>query len=257
MRLTMKDVPPLPAIEGWEVRHLPGWTGYAVGSNGSVWSCKKMFGRGAGEWRRLTPVVKESGHLRIQLTDHERRVKMCVHTAVLITFVGPRPPGMESRHFPDWNPANNTIHNLSWATDKQNVADCVEMGRHRTGNIAGESNPMATLTDEKVRRIHALCESGRLPDIATQFGVSQGVVSLICRGLAWRHLNLPPLRSFHERYDRSGENNAAAKLDKRTVLIIRERYAKREANQPQLAAEYGVTQALVSAIIRRRIWRSV
>lgn len=51
-----------------------------------------------------------------------------VHRLVLEAFVGPCPPGMLCRHFPDRSTKNNRLDNLSWGTPKQNTRDRVVHG---------------------------------------------------------------------------------------------------------------------------------
>lgn len=53
----------------------------------------------------------------------------------------------------------------------------------------------------------------------------------------------------------TGERNAATRLSSRQVATIRERYAKGEVFQHQLAAEFGIAQTTVSAIVRGEIWK--
>lgn len=59
------------------------------------------------------------------------------------------------------------------------------------------------------------------------------------------------------RADVRGERNPQAKLTAATVCAIRERYAAGGVFQEQLAAEYAITQTLVSQIVRRVIWKQV
>jgi len=54
-----------------------------------------------------------------------------------------------------------------------------------------------------------------------------------------------------------GEEHVSAKLSNEKVLAIRRRYAAREANQYQLAAEYGVAQSLIWRVINKRVWTHV
>ena len=55
--------------------------------------------------------------------------KCCaVHRLVLAAFIGPCPPGMVCRHFPDRNPRNNRLDNLSYGTPTQNSQDKVVHG---------------------------------------------------------------------------------------------------------------------------------
>ena len=128
-------------------------SGYRVGDDGSVWTRLKRFGLGNGggvlyiegaDWRILLPTKHHSGHLYVSI----RGVRRYVHQLVLEAFVGPRPEGMESRHFPDRDPANNRVENLSWGTHQQNIRD---QKVHGTDN-SGERNGQVKLTASMVKQ---------------------------------------------------------------------------------------------------------
>jgi hypothetical protein len=55
----------------------------------------------------------------------------------------------------------------------------------------------------------------------------------------------------------SGEQHGNAFLTEKQVRLIRQRYATGKVYQKDLAAEFGVTQALISSIVRRAIWKNV
>jgi len=54
----------------------------------------------------------------------------------------------------------------------------------------------------------------------------------------------------------TGEKNGRAKVKQDDVLKIRHLYKTRQANQVQLAKEFGISQSSISAIIRKKIWSS-
>lgn len=54
-----------------------------------------------------------------------------------------------------------------------------------------------------------------------------------------------------------GERNASSKLTEAQVVDIRNRYATGEVLQIELTKEFGVSQATISEIVRRRIWRHI
>jgi hypothetical protein len=54
-----------------------------------------------------------------------------------------------------------------------------------------------------------------------------------------------------------GTRAGGVKLRPKDVLAIRAEYADRRASQVELARRYGVTQAAISALIRRRTWAKV
>src|SRR4051812_24620510 len=82
---------------------------YRVGTDGSLWS--KAFGK----WRKLKLTPQSSGHLYVTLYRNNKGKAHYVHRLVLEAVVGPCPPGMEARHFPDRDPSNNNANNISWA----------------------------------------------------------------------------------------------------------------------------------------------
>lgn len=175
---TAATMPPLPEQEGVRFRHMPGFPGYAVGDDGSVWSCK-VTGAGKGyttAWRRRNPCPHPSGHLRLHMRGPNcERVTMYVHRLVLEAFVGPCPEGMEACHDPDRDPANNRLSNLRWDTHRENVNDAIRHGTH------GRTR----LSDENVREIRAVYrrgdpEFGAKP-LARRFGISHVHVIMIVR----------------------------------------------------------------------------
>lgn len=90
-----------------------------------------------------------------------------VHRILLETFVGPCPPGCESRHL-DGDRGNCTLENLAWGTKKENYQDKV---RHGT---ACHRYP-----DELARKIRKSFKT--IPEISEEFGVPEESVSLILR----------------------------------------------------------------------------
>jgi hypothetical protein len=122
-------LPVLPNIFGVDIRHIPDWTGYAVGDDGSVWSCKNPGGQKKWfPWRKLTLINDPDGYPFVNLSNgiYRWRVKICA--LVLIVFISPRPYKMECRHFPDRNRSNNRLDNLKWGTNSENKKDAVRDG---------------------------------------------------------------------------------------------------------------------------------
>lgn len=112
-----------------EYRAIPGFPGYRVGSDGSVWTCRVTGGNGnpighvSDVWRIRKSRVGSNGYLCIVLRRDNRRFERMVHTLVLEAFVGPRPRGMECRHYPDATKTNVALSNLQWGTSCENKRD--------------------------------------------------------------------------------------------------------------------------------------
>lgn len=64
-----------------------------------------------------------NGRAFVCLAAEGRRKSVAIAVLVLSTFVEMRPEGAIARHFPDDDPFNNALHNLSWSTQSQNMLD--------------------------------------------------------------------------------------------------------------------------------------
>ena len=108
-------------------REVPG---HAVKADGSVWVWHARYKR----WVELKPKTGRSGFVKVQVKIDGKRYQMGVASLVLRAFVGPRPLGYESLHFPDPDPANNRVQNLRWA--KRGAS---KIGRQLEENARGQA----------------------------------------------------------------------------------------------------------------------
>ena len=94
-----------------------------------------------------------------------------------------RHPSLDTCHSCDNPPCCNPNH-LRFDTRRSNVGDMVQRGRAAT--------PNRKLTDEQIIIIRERRALGaRQKDLAHQFGISDGQVSTIVRGIQWRHIGGP------------------------------------------------------------------
>lgn len=179
-------------------RAVPGYQGYQVGNDGSVWTCwvktsPNVGGRCVGaryvqgtEWRQLAFALNRTGYPRVYLTCDGVIRGLLVHILVLEAFVGPRPEGHEGCH-------NNGIkhdcrlENLRWDTPRGNWND---RRRHGTWNpTKGEIHGMAKLNDQSVLEMRRLDSEGvPSPELARRFGISHGQTRNIVLRRNWKHL---------------------------------------------------------------------
>jgi len=107
------------------------------------------------------------------------KFKNClVHTLVLNAFVSKRPEGKECCHG-DGNPRNNTLENLRWGTNAENVQDRILHGM----SGRGVKHSQAKLTQIQVTYIRSSPKTGVA--LAKQFNMSPGHISRIKRGEGW------------------------------------------------------------------------
>lgn len=101
-----------------------------------------------------------------------------LHRAVLETFVGPAPDGMEACHN-NGDPTDNRLENLRWDTRSANALD-----KRQHGTMTeGARNGQAKLTADVVKRVRA---DGRpSKQVAAEIGVHFSTVCRIRRGHIW------------------------------------------------------------------------
>jgi hypothetical protein len=152
-----------------------------ISSFGRLWSLNKN--------RELPPRPGKYGHLFVILSKPGSKIKQfSIHRLVLTAFVGPCPEGMVGRHFPDRNPANNHLENLSWATRTVNQRDRIF---HGTSN-RGEQSSSVKLTEADViaiRKWHKRkTKKKTINQVAVEHGVVNRTIQAIVYGRTWKHL---------------------------------------------------------------------
>lgn len=165
-----------------EYREIPGFSGYRVGNDGSVWSCRPRNGIGKfTEFRRLVPGFSRGYQLfGLQTADGAHKTIMG-HRLVLLAFVGPPPDGMEACHN-DGNRWNNHLTNLRWDTRKSNHADQFKHGTR----LLGSRHPRAVLNDEQRQEIRLAVKSGRkgiVQELAAKYRVHRSTILRVSGGL--------------------------------------------------------------------------
>ena len=189
---------------------------------------------------------------------------------------GPIPDGMHVLHNCPGkdNPACVNPAHLWLGTMDDNQKDSMRKGTRPTGDKhglrlhpeavrKGEHNAASVLTTTQVYAIRLYRRLGYpASQIAKAFGISASHVGTIARRKSWRHLpekeatalvgSLGPIQDLQPR----GEAMPWAKLTETAVQEIRELSAQ-GWKQQVLAQRYGVSQSLISMVVRRTIWTNI
>lgn len=124
----------IPEVESWRV--IPGYEGFYEASNaGRVRSVDRTLANGKRrKGKILSPARgKLTEHQHVILCRNGKRKMQFVHRAVLESFVGPCPDGMEACHR-DGVPTNNHLGNLRWGTPVSNMQDRLRHGNNPQSN---------------------------------------------------------------------------------------------------------------------------
>lgn len=160
--------------------------------------------------RFISTSLDRKGYPRFTVKDKEtgKTINIKVHTAVIETFYGPRPEGLECAHL-DGDKLNANLNNLRYVTRAENAAHKKDHGTA----FVGEKHPNSKLTIEDVAYIRANYRllgprKSNSGELARQFGVSQNYIGHIIRKYNWSDT---PRKRPH----RSKEELAARKLKAR------------------------------------------
>jgi hypothetical protein len=128
------------------------------------------------------------GYGRFQF--NKRRIG--AHRASYELYIGPIPKGLCVCHKCDNRVCVNPKH-FFLGTIAENNLDKYLKGRHGKGESVsnkGMDNGASKLTDDEVKEIKKLLRQGiSQQKIADRFGVAQTNISLIKRGLKWKHID--------------------------------------------------------------------
>jgi hypothetical protein len=174
-----------------EYRDVPGFPGYRVGDDGSVWFAWRTCRAGrrlTDRWKPMKIATHWKGYLCINLTPAEggKYRTFRVHRLVLEAFVGPCPDGMECRHL-NGIKGDCRLENLCWGTPDENRDDIRRHGTYRKG----ETHHWVKLTADDVRAIRARHAAGGVlqRQLADEFGVNVANINAIVNRRSWKHLD--------------------------------------------------------------------
>lgn len=176
-----------------EWRPIHGYEGlYEVSNLGRVRSLDKPTCVGSRTRRKQGRVLRllkrKKKYLAVRLSKTGQITTLNVHTLVLTAFVGPRPEGLTCNHI-DGNSLNNVVENLEWVTPLENIRHAHALNLIVPFLPRGARNARTKLTDDEVLSIRRLyAEGARNKDLAQQFHVSPGNISMIVHRQKWTHL---------------------------------------------------------------------
>lgn len=171
-------------IEQWQ--GIPDFPHYQVSTLGHVRSLDRTIvdvnGRvSRRKGRMIRPGRTLDGYQVVGLCIAGISWSRLVHELVAAVFHGERPEGHQVHHR-NLNRSDNRSDNLVYKRTSGHLAE----------HFAGEANPAAKLTDERVREIKQLLDRGITQQaIAKHVGINQAVISRIKHGKAWSHVKPP------------------------------------------------------------------
>lgn len=167
-----------------ERRPIPGYPGYEIEADGTVWSSRQRRPLA----HRMTPRLDHHGYPRVSLVGMDgRALGRPVHSLVALAFIGSRPPGAQVNH-KDGNKLNAHPENLEYVSSAENH-------HHATVNglkPRGERVNTAKLTAADVLQIRRLfAEGASCRAIAERYRLHHKHVNNIVARRDWKHIAEP------------------------------------------------------------------
>jgi hypothetical protein len=163
-------------VEIW--KDINNWPLHQVSSLGRV---RVLPGGRIGQRIASGIELRKLSYCNGYMTIRQRKRLLRVHHLVLNAFVGPCPPGYECRHLNDDRSDNRWPENIVWGTRVENQGDRIS---HGTSN-RGERHGMSKLTDSEVLEIRNRLHVTQR-ELSKEYGVTQGAISRIRSGQAWK-----------------------------------------------------------------------
>jgi hypothetical protein len=134
--------------------------------------------------RVLRPYCNK-GYMTLAIRIGKSRSMVQVHRLVAMAFI-PNPENKPNINHKDNNPGNNTVQNLEWCTQKENVDHAIRIGVYKK---RGEDNQSTKLTSAEVLEIRELIVAGRDNySIAEMYGITYQNVHAIKIRKSWKHI---------------------------------------------------------------------
>lgn len=163
---------------------------YQVSNKGKI---KRLAGKcltKAGKYRNISENIltcfsnkTRYNYLYVNLNNNGLK-QFRLHRLVALHFI-PNPDNLPEVNHIDGNKNNNTVENLEWCSNLENIRHSFKIGTHKIRT--GEQAPNSKLTLEQVIEIKERLknkEYGRR--VAKDYNISEGMISLIKNKKYWK-----------------------------------------------------------------------
>jgi hypothetical protein len=148
---------------------------YLIYEDGRVFSFKSN--------RFLKHVIRPLGYKVVTISNNLGHRIVLVHRLIALAFI-PLVYGKPFINHIDANPGNNSIENLEWCTQSENILHAFKIG---TKSYIGIKNNSSKIVEQDVRDIRNSSENTH--DIAKRYGIHERHVRAIKQRKYWNHIN--------------------------------------------------------------------
>ena len=176
-------------------KDIPGYEGlYKISNTGKILSisktrtgysymAKKKINRSYKD--RILRPQKIGNYFGVALTKNGDQKTLLVHRLVALAFL-PNHENMPNINHIDFNTHNNSIDNLEWCTQLENIHHSMNAGRNR--KASGENCGASKFTNIQVKKIRTIPKNHNHIEIAKIFNVHPETISKIRRGITYKNI---------------------------------------------------------------------
>jgi len=151
---------------------------YRISNLGRLYSCRKD--------KIISPSIDKKGYYCFCLTKEKKQKHMLAHRLVGISFIPNHENKSDINHI-DFNPLNNIVGNLEWATRQENIQHSIKGNRI---NRKGHRNPNAKIDENTAIIIKRLKRHSGLTyaKIGEMYNKSRySIIGIVTK--SWKHLD--------------------------------------------------------------------
>lgn len=134
----------------------------------------------------MSKYVDNYGYYVVDYRLDGKRNHKRVHVLLAKAFI-PNPRKLRTISHINLNKLDNSLENLEWASDLQNIRHGFKNGAYK--NVIGSRHYLAKLTEKDIPRIRSMPFVGKThEEIAKEFGVSRRHITDIINRVCWKHV---------------------------------------------------------------------
>jgi hypothetical protein len=173
-------------MEEW--KKVPEYSRYEVSTLGNIRSTNYQ---NLGITKNLKPAIDRCGYLKTMLKRDDGVYKtIAVHRMIALAFIGYKPTNSHQVNHIDGNKLNNSISNLEYCTQKENIRHAWKS--NLCSAKSGSKNNQSILTEQQVLEIREHAQKkGRFygnKELAEKYGVSRDLIQRIVNRRMWKHI---------------------------------------------------------------------
>lgn len=151
--------------------------GYLISTQGRILSLKK-------NGTHLRKLQSPKGYKTVGFRENGRTTTYLVHRLMAKTFIPNPDPETKTIVCHKDGTKNNSIDNLYWGTQLENIQDAIRHGSFK--NRKGRGQPK--LNEEKVLKIREISDQFSQRELGRMFEVDQKTIFFILKRKTWKHI---------------------------------------------------------------------